>query len=458
MDTRYGPGRKYSAAERRAAVDKAIELGVAKASKELGIPRGTLSCWKHLAGLANSGAAKAPPGLQQDVGSGARARDTQRGVQVEKAPGDIRGGGPEVPGGAAPAQPLGEATKGARTHVARVYTPSQRAAALELTDKVGPCEAARQLGISRYSIREWRRRVRLMALGEAETSPLVGPDENPAARRDARILEVQRAHPGLGPSQVRNQLRRDGLKVSTNTVRRVMEEHGYTPPKVKRTEVHNRTYEAVRPNCLWHLDFLHRYVHKQKIYVLFLLDDFSRFIVGASIWDGERVDAVIETFEAAVARYGRPEMVMSDGGSAFWAWRGVAQFTRLLEDYGIDQLIAKNPQTNGKLEVLNGNVQKELFNVERFFDLDETRRRLEAWVEFYNFKRTHHALGGLLVPADRQFGRADHVLAAIEAGRPADSVAVPLSVGARVLDLVRVTSHAGQLEVHLMGQRLWPEK
>ena len=109
-----------------------------------------------------------------------------------------------------------------------------------------------------------------------------------------------------------------------------------------------------------------------------------------------------------------------------------------------------------KVEVLNANIQKELFNVERFFDLAETRRRLEVWVDFYNFRRTHHALGGLLVPADRYFGRADRVLAELEAGRTADGVGEPAALGARCLDLLRVTRQGGQLEVCLMGERLWP--
>jgi hypothetical protein len=122
----------------------------------------------------------------------------------------------------------------------------------------------------------------------------------------------------------------------------------------------------------------------------------------------------------------------------------------------VDQLIAKIPQHNGKLEVLNANIQKELFNVDRFFDLTETRNRLEAWVDFYNYKRTHHALGGLLVPADRYQGRADRVLAAIEAGRSPDGIGEPLPVAARLLDLLRVTSRGGKLEVTLLGQRLWP--
>ena len=149
--------------------------------------------------------------------------------------------------------------------------------------------------------------------------------------------------------------------------------------------------------------------------------------------------------------------MMSDGGGGFWSWRGIAQFTRLLDELSVDQLIAKVPQVNGKLEVLNANVQKELFNQERFFALGEAFARVRAWVSFYNFGRTHHALGGLLVPADRYFGRADEVLAQIEAGRSADGIGEPIPVGDRQLDLLRVSSRAGRVELLLMGERIWPQ-
>jgi transposase InsO family protein len=302
--------------------------------------------------------------------------------------------------------------------VAKVYTPSQRAEILEYADKHGPAAAQRHFKVSRYSIRDWRRKVTRAAAGKQVSSPVSGPDTDPAVERDRRIAEEWRKHPGLGPSQVRNQLRRAGFKVSVSTTRRVMEELGYVTPKARRTEARDDDrYEAVRPNQIWHLDFLHRHINKCAVYLLLIIDDFSRFCVGAALWEGERVGAVIETFEGALTRHGRPESAMSDGGSAFYSWRGVGQFTRLLEELDVDQLIAKKPQTNGKLEVLNANIQKELFNVETFFDLGETQRRLKAWVSFYNFRRTHHALGGLLVPADRYFGRAEEVLAQIEAGR-----------------------------------------
>jgi len=338
--------------------------------------------------------------------------------------------------------------------VAKVYTPSLRAAALEYAATEGVTAAARKFGISRFSLHEWRRRADLHAQGKAPSSPIIGSDENQADARDLRILAEWKAHPGLGPSQVRNQLRRAGFKVSVHTVRCVLELNGYVTPKTRRDPVHDQRYEAVRPNHLWHLDFLHRHIHKQKVYVLLIVDDFSRFIVGGALWDGERTAAVQETFLAAVNRHGRPEKAMSDGGSAFYAWKGIGEFTRLLDELEIDQLIATTPQVNGKVEVLNANIAKELFNQETFFDLGEAARRLTAWIAFYNFRRTHHALGGLLVPADRFFGRADEVLAHIEAGRSPDGIGEPIPPGERHLDLFRVTSHRGQVELHLLGHRI----
>lgn len=416
--------RKHTVRERAAAVAKARELGVSAAARHLGISKANISRWRRMA--------------DEDVAGNAQ--------QVPGSDG----------GGAAAASAPSTAPQTPSRRVQRVYTPSERARILEHADKHGPSAAEKEFGCTRWSIREWRRKARLHAEGKADTSPVVGSDEDSAVERDRRVLAVWRKHPGLGPSQIRNQLRRAGLKVSVHTVRVTMEEHGYVPPKVRKKEVHDERYEAVRPNQMWHADFLHRYINRLPVYVLLLIDDFSRFIVGWELWDAERVAAVIETFERAVARHGRPESMMSDGGSGFWSWRGVGQFTKRLEEYDIDQLIAKTPQVNGKLEILNANVQKELFNVDRFFDLAETRRRLEAWVDFYNFKRTHHALGGLLVPADRYHGRADRVLAAIESGRSADGIGEPVSVAARLLDLLRVTSRGGQLEVTLLGQRLWP--
>jgi hypothetical protein len=147
-------------------------------------------------------------------------------------------------------------------------------------------------------------------------------------------------------------------------------------------------------------------------------------------------------------------MVLHDKGSAFWSWRGIARFTRLLEEMGIDQIAAPYKEWNGKLEVFNANLHKELFDAHKFHDVAEMKRRLAAHLHWYNHRRTNHALGGLLVPADRYFGRMDEVLARIEAGVAIDGNDV-LSLRDRVLELFKVTSTNGQAEVWLMGQKLF---
>jgi hypothetical protein len=47
----------------------------------------------------------------------------------------------------------------------------------------------------------------------------------------------------------------------------------------------------------------------------------------------------------------------------------------------------------------------ELFDAHRLYDVAEMRRRLETHLHWCNHARTHYALGGLLVPADRYHGR-----------------------------------------------------
>jgi len=407
-----GPYRKYTVKQREAAQRDADKLGLLAAAEQHGIPVTTLKNWrKRKAGLS-AVAAKASP--------------------VEASP------------SAAP--------KGNGSRVAKSYTPSQKAEVLEHAASEGVTAAHKKFDVSRFTIYDWQRKVRLATEGKGE-SPTSGPDpEQIEAQRDQEILGEWHRHPGLGPSQVKNQLRRRGIKVSVQTARRVMEEAGYRPPKVKR-QGHDERFEAVRPNHLWHLDYVHRHINRAGVHTLILLDDHSRFVVGHGTDDAERAELVIETFEQAVRRHGKPEMVLHDKGAAFWSWRGISRFTALLTELGVDQIAAEHKEWNGKLEVFNANLHKELFDVQRFYDVAEMRRRLAAHLHWYNHQRTSHALGGLLVPADRFYGRADEVLAQIEAGAGREGLET-LDLRDRCLELFKVASQGGVPEVWLMGKKI----
>ncbi len=460
--------RQYTVEEKANATARAIDIGYRAVSQETGIPWGTLSCWvfkARQAGVTGPRGTTAPAATAvESRGSGGSEAVAVVPVPTASVPVPtalVPVPTAPVPVPTAPVPPVSPAVATsaratARARIAKVYTPSQIAQALERVAAIGVRPAAKELGISRNALRDWERKVEKAAKGEGP-APTSGPDPKTIeARRDAAILTEWRKQQGLGPSQIRNQLRRAGIKVSVHTVRRVMEEAGYRPPKVERRD-HTGEYEALRPGQLWHLDFLHRYIHGQKVFVLALIDDYSRFVTGWALDDAERADAVITAFEGAVARHGRPEAVMSDGGSAFWAWKGSSRFTRLLEEYGTDQLIATTPELNGKSEVFNANIQKELFNRVTFSDVGDLRRHLGPHFAWYNHHRTHHALGGLLVPADRFYGRVEEVIARIECGQ---GVPDPLDLATRTLDLFRVTSSHGRSEVWLMGRKVFggPEK
>lgn len=433
--------RMYSTSEREAAVADVAKLSLTVAATKHGMPTSTLCRWAKAAaeeakveGEAEGIGVRAPADSAEEsrsyVGKVEHAKPASEGIDKR----------------------IGNDPAAAKPRPAKKYTPSQRALILETAAKDGPSAAAERHDCSRFAIYDWTRKVARAAAGE-DSSPTSGPAQSEVeARRDREILDEWRRHPGLGPSQIRNQLRAKCVKVSVHTVRRVMEDAGYRPPKVQR-QPHDERFEAVRPNHMWHLDFVHRHINRASTFTLILIDDHSRYVVGHGVDEVERADMVLATFEEAVRRHGRPEMVMHDKGGAFWSWRGISRFTALLTELGVDQVPAEHKEWNGKVEVFNANLHKELFDVQRFYDVAEMKRRLAAHLHWYNHARTHHALGGLLVPADRYFGRVEEVLARIEAGVPRDG-ADALELRERCLELFKVTSRNGAPEVWLLGQRL----
>jgi putative transposase len=422
--------RSYTAGEKRRVVEDARSLGVCAAADKHGINQSNVSRWKARAEALETGS-----------GSKKRSAKKKTGADSKKAP----------RAKASKEKKQGPATRTRSRRVAKKYTPTQIAEALEHAHEHGVTEASKKYGMSRFAINDWREKAERAASGEGP-SPTSGPaPEAIEAERDAEILAEWKRHPGLGPSQVRNQLRRKGVKLSVRTARRVMEDAGYRPPRVKRKK-HDERFEAVRPNHMWHLDYVHRFINRANAHTLILLDDCSRFVTGHGVSDAERADFVIETFEDAIERHGKPEMVLHDKGSAFWSWRGVSRFTAYLTELGIDQVVAEHKEWNGKLKSFNGNLHTELFDAHRFYDLAEMRRRLASHLHWYNHARTHHALGGLLVPADRFYGRADEVLARIEAGGGRE---LELDLRDRRLELFKVVTKDGVPEVWLMGHRLF---
>jgi len=189
-----------------------------------------------------------------------------------------------------------------------------------------------------------------------------------------------------------------------------MEANGYKSPRKKKGKKESTDrFEARRPLELVQMDILEFFINKLKVYLLTLLDDFSRFIVGYRLLTRTSIDEVISLVQQAVDQYGKMEEMLTDRGFVFYSWHGVNRFEKYLEVEGIDHAHASahHPQTLGKIEALNGHLRSELLKHEHFSSVEEAVTAITGWVFHYNYERTHQGLGGLLVPADRFHGLTD---------------------------------------------------
>ena len=232
------------------------------------------------------------------------------------------------------------------------------------------------------------------------------------------VLDSWKQNPGFGPGQVRNQLRRQGTTISIRTIRSIMEANGYRGSKKKGDKKQCQRFEARCPLELTQMDILEFFINKLKVYMLLLLDDFSRFILGHRLLIKTSVDEVIGLVQAVIDRYGKMQEILTDRGFVFYSWHGVNRFEKYLEMQGIDHTHASphHPQTLGKVEACNQRLKRELIDQKHFSTVHEAEAAMGNWVEQYNYKRTHQGIGGFLVPAERFHGQAAQVLAAAAEG------------------------------------------
>jgi len=303
----------------------------------------------------------------------------------------------------------------------RRYTDAQKKMVLEGESRFGNIEVSSLSGIRAATISVWKSRAVREKGGEVSENK--DPHYDGYHRNWERVVALWKSRPGLGPAQIRGQLYREGIKISVSTVRNILEENGYTPPKAKIKSERVLRYEAARPRELAHMDFKHFFINKQKVFLLLIQDDYSRFLSGYKLTHSENMDAVIEVFEDSVNRYGRMQTIMTDAGSAFYSWNGFNQFQKLVaNEYGIDHIKASSPRSNGKVESVNKQIEKELLRIKAFSSLEDADLGIGEWIDFYNFERVHMGLKEGEVPADRYLYGWQREAKASELVNPASNV------------------------------------
>lgn len=339
------------------------------------------------------------------------------------------------------------------------FTREQKLSILESAKENGIKKAAELSEVHYTTIYDWKNRVD--ALGEEDflaykSSSLGRGIKRITPKQEKAVLDTWGRYPGFGPSQIHNQLRRKGVTISTRTVQQIMVANGYQVKVKKQKERGSERFEANRPLELVQMDIVEFFIHKLKVYLLLLLDDFSRFILGFRLLSETSVDAVIGLVQEVIDRYGKMEEVLSDRGFVFYSWRGANRFERYLEVEGIHNTHARphHPQTLGKIEAVNKHLQKELIRREEFKGVSEAEAAIGKWVKTYNYERTHQGLGGFLVPAERFHGRVDEALKSMSEGLDPEAQTCYVMEGISRSLINLVLEPEGRMTLYLLGQPL----
>ncbi len=334
------------------------------------------------------------------------------------------------------------------------FNQKQKLSVIEKGAEIGISEAAEVAGVNASTVYDWKNQ--LEALGK--DAFLAYTPAHPGRgikiiteQQEKSILKVWKQNPGYGPGQVRSQLRRQGITISIGTVKKVLKSNGYTASqKKKKPECHR--YEASRPLELSQMDILEQFINKLKVYIVLLIDDYSRFILNFKIVEETSIDSIIELVDHAVQRYGKMGELLTDRGFVFYSWRGVNRFEKYLEFSGIDHIHARphHPQTLGKVEALNRRIQGELFRQNHFTSLGHAMAEVKKWVEHYNYHRPHQGIGGLLAPGERFHGQSEQVLDKITRGENIDME--NSDIERNILTINRMPN--GRIVLKVMGQNL----
>jgi putative transposase len=235
------------------------------------------------------------------------------------------------------------------------------------------------------------------------------------AKRDAELRqEIDRVwrqnFSVYGPRKVWRQLKREGIDVARCTVERLMREMGLqgavrgktfktTIPDtaaVRPPGLVDRDFTATRPNQLWVADLTYVATWRGFVYVAFVIDVFSRLIVGWRASTSLRTDLALDALEQAIYSRSDTEGLVhhSDRGVQYLSIR----YTERLAEAGIEPSVGSigDSYDNAMAESVIGLFKAEIIRRRGpWRGIEDVEFAVLEWVSWFNTARLLEPIGYL---------------------------------------------------------------
>jgi transposase InsO family protein len=251
---------------------------------------------------------------------------------------------------------------------------------------------------------------------EVSRSGYYGWKRQPQSKRQKEnekiLMEIRESHKNsrraYGSPRITEDLQANGTKCGENRVARLMKNNGIVGKAKKKFKattnsrhnlpiaenVLNQNFTAKEPNTVWVSDITYVPTLEGWLYLVVILDLFSRQVVGWAMSDRLTSGFVVEALYQAIGRRRPPS------GCIFHSDRGVqyasSDFRDALKAFGFIQSMSRkgNCYDNAVAESFFHTLKTEHVYEYRYETRAEARQSIFDYIEmFYNRQRRHSALG-----------------------------------------------------------------
>jgi putative transposase len=143
------------------------------------------------------------------------------------------------------------------------------------------------------------------------------------------------------------------------------------------------------PCQVWQSDITYIQVGQRFYYAVFIVDVYTRLIVGYQVSDNMRATANLKALEMALKDHGPPLIHHSDRGSQY----SCKSYTDLLKANGCRISMALSAQDNAYAERINRTIKEEYLDYWKPHDYTQLKKCVLKAVRNYNMKRLHKNIG-----------------------------------------------------------------
>lgn len=239
----------------------------------------------------------------------------------------------------------------------------------------------RIIGISKQAVHQYARRQKVF--DQQFSDLLIEADE------------LRKAHPGCGVQKMYDTLKPDFIGRD-----RFIEEMMSLGYRLKRKKNYRKTtypaqvyypnliggLEVNSPNVVWQSDITYIEVGQRFYYAVFIIDVYTKIVVGYHVGDHMRATANLKALQMAIDQYGPPHIHHSDRGSQYI----YKEYLKLLDKNNTKVSMSLCAQENAYAERINRTIKEEYIDHWKPKSFGVLKNKVAKAVHHYNYQRPHN--------------------------------------------------------------------